>query len=228
MNSKPKMARSGRGELLPQEKRHLQFRIKVTKLLVDLYVTVPALQFGHSPLVFIAISLVDIVKSCLGDFFILWDNIGAHPARERHPWVLESPKPRAESSRQGQRNNFQASPVSLPGSLPLFPQTSALRLPGSFLAFHVKSSSSKAVSWCASPDLLRHFWKLQKTFHKAVTVFAGTIFLMDCVCKHCYGRKNCLAGSERNKHPRVLGNLSPGINHTNTVLLVKHPQIFCS
>lgn len=90
--------------------RHLQFRIKVTKLLVDLYVTVPALQFGHSPLVFIAISLVDTVKGCLGDFFILWDNIGARPAWERHPWVLESPKPRAESSRQGTEKQFPGLP----------------------------------------------------------------------------------------------------------------------
>lgn len=82
MNQKPRKARSGRGE--PQEKGHLQFRIKVTELLVDFYVTVPALQFGHSPLVFISISLVDTVQGCLGDFFILWDNRGARPARERH------------------------------------------------------------------------------------------------------------------------------------------------
>lgn len=34
-----------------------------------------------------------------------------------------------------------------------------------------------------------------------------------------------LAGSKRNKHPHALGDLSPGIIHMNTVVLVKHPQI---
>lgn len=110
MNSKSKKARSGRREHLFQERRHLQFCIKVTKLLVDLYVTVPALQFGHSSLVFIATSLVDTVKGCLGDFFILWDNIGAHPARERHPRVLESSESRAENSRTGDRETISRPP----------------------------------------------------------------------------------------------------------------------
>lgn len=110
MNSKPKKPRSGKQERLFQKRRHLQFRIKVTKLLVDLYVTVPALQFGHSPLVFIAISLVDTVKGCLRDFFIFWDNMGARPARERHPRVLDSSEPRAESSRTGDGETISRPP----------------------------------------------------------------------------------------------------------------------
>lgn len=56
---------------------HVEFRIKITKFLVDFDITVPSLQLGYSPLVFIPISLGDIVKDCRGDFFILWDGARA-------------------------------------------------------------------------------------------------------------------------------------------------------
>lgn len=67
------------------ERRHSQFRIKVTELLVDSDITLPALQFGYSPLVFIAISLADTAQGCLGDFFLFWDFRGVvHPTWECH------------------------------------------------------------------------------------------------------------------------------------------------
>lgn len=56
---------------------HVEFCIKITKFLVDFYITVPALQLGHSPLIFIPVSLDDIVKDCPGNFFILWDGARA-------------------------------------------------------------------------------------------------------------------------------------------------------
>lgn len=64
---------------------HVKFRIKVTELLIDFDITVPELQFGHSPLIFVALSLVDTAQCCPGHFFILWDNRGmVCPTRECH------------------------------------------------------------------------------------------------------------------------------------------------
>lgn len=59
---------------------HVEFCIKVTELLVDFHVTVPALQFGDSPLVLGPIGLGDTVKGRWWDFFVLWDNAGARSA----------------------------------------------------------------------------------------------------------------------------------------------------
>lgn len=41
---------------------------------------------------------MDIVKGCLGDFFVFWDDIGARFVRERYLWVFESSEFRVESS----------------------------------------------------------------------------------------------------------------------------------
>lgn len=87
------------------ERRHSQFRIKVTELLVDFDIALPALQFGYSPLVFITISLADTVQACLGDFLLFWDYRGVvDPSRERHRGCSQawSPKWRAAGQETGE------------------------------------------------------------------------------------------------------------------------------
>lgn len=91
---------------------HVEFRIKVAKLLVDLEVAVPALWPGHSPLVLAARSPVDPVPGCLGDLFILGDDGGAW-ARERHRvWSLREARDRGGQAPSGSRSL----PVTQPGS----------------------------------------------------------------------------------------------------------------
>lgn len=131
---KPQMAR----ELKAQEgqvwkrgtpgERHLQFCIKVTELLVDFYVTVPALQFRHSPLVFISISLVDTVQGCLGDFFILWDNRGVHPAWERHCCCLRAGSPGLRAAGQETEKQCPGLPRFLARVTPTVPTHVSPRL----------------------------------------------------------------------------------------------------
>lgn len=133
--------RSGRGPL--QDRRHSQFRVKVTKLLVDFYVTVPALQFGHSPLVFIPISLVDTVKDSSGELFILRDDAGVHSGWEGHRGCLRalSPGPRVAGHRDGETISR---PPPLPARVtPTLPTHVSPGLPGSLLLLHVKSSAAQ-------------------------------------------------------------------------------------
>lgn len=65
--------------------RHSQFRIEVTELLVDSDVALPALQFGHSPLILTAISLAGTARGCLGAVLLPREGRGVvRPTRERH------------------------------------------------------------------------------------------------------------------------------------------------
>lgn len=70
---------------------NLQSCIKVTKLFVEFYFTVPTLQFWHRFLAFISCGVVSIRSDLVGNLFILWDGEGLSSALEVHLALIAFP-----------------------------------------------------------------------------------------------------------------------------------------